>query len=162
MTRAIQTKRAEKPPQTSTITHRLPSRLSERAATTPHDLDARMHDRTAFNHAVSSQWDKNGLTCAPNYAILRMEPPKERFRRANNPKVGSTPNIAAPLFQIAPNNLQTPLSNTLIAFGGSIQKIFMRSPPRAGYALRRRKVLSVRRYRSINYFLLLQSIFINI
>ena len=102
--------------------------------------------------AIWARWDKNCLTCARNYAILRMEPPKERFRRANNPKVGSTPNIAAPLFQIAPNNLQTPLSNTLIAFGGSIQKIFMCSPPRAGYALKRRKVQSVWRYRSINYF----------
>ena len=55
-------------------------------------------------------------------------------------KVGSTPNIAAPLFQIAPNNLQTLLSNTLIAFGGSIQKIFMRSPPRAEYAHRNSNV----------------------
>ena len=63
-----------------------------------------------------------------------------RFRRAHNPKVGSTPNIAAPLFQIAPNNLQTPLNKTLIAFGGSIQKIFMRSPPRAEYAHRNSNV----------------------
>ena len=89
---------------------------------------------------ISVQWDKNGLTYARSYVILQMEPPKERFRRAHNPKVGSTPNIAAPLFQIAPNNLQTLLNKTLIAFGGSIQKIFMRSPPRAEYAHRNSNV----------------------
>lgn len=89
---------------------------------------------------ISVQWDKNSLTYARSYVILQMEPPKERFRRAHNPKVGSTPNIAAPLFQIAPNNLQTLLNKTLIAFGGSIQKIFMRSPPRAEYAHRNSNV----------------------
>ena len=101
--------------------------------------DARAHwqiraCKSSRQSEISEQWDKNGLTYVRNYVILRMEPPKERFRRAHNPKVGSTPNIAAPLLQIAPNNLQTPLNKTLIALGGSIQKIFMRSPPRAEYA----------------------------
>ena len=60
---------------------------------------------TRTHRTISPQWDKIGLTCARNYAILRMEPPKERFRRANNPKVGSTPNIAAPLFSDRPKQL---------------------------------------------------------
>ena len=89
---------------------------------------------------IAAQRDKNSLTYARHCDILQMEPPKERFRRARNPKVGSTPNIAAPLLQIAPNNLQTPLNKTLIALGGSTQKIFICSPPRAEYAHRNSNV----------------------
>ena len=132
-TRAIQTKRAEKPPQTSTAACLLPSRRSSKP---------RMHG------AIEPHLTRN--LSAIGQKRLDMRPKLCYFcawsRRKNGfvglitRRVGSTPNIAAPLFQIAPNNLQTPLSNTLIAFGGSIQKIFMRSPPRAEYAHRNSNV----------------------
>lgn len=35
---------------------------------------------------IAAQRDKNGLTYARHCDILQMEPPKERFRRAHNPK----------------------------------------------------------------------------